>query len=117
MEPEEINYGNINGIEIVINAFRYHFGSMGGIILTTITIMFAFSTIISSYFFGESSLFILTRKKISMIIYKIIFMLVIIVSCYISPNILWNLTDYFIAILVIINVSSLLIIYKKIINS
>ena len=48
-----------------------------------------------------------------MIIYKIIFMLVIIVSCYISPNILWNLTDYFIAILVIINVLSLLIIYKK----
>lgn len=114
---QEINYGNINGIEIVINAFRYHFGSMGGIILTIITIMFAFSTIISSYFFGESSLFILTRKKISMIIYKIIFMLVIIVSCYISPNILWNLTDYFIAILVIINVLSLLIIYKKIINS
>lgn len=114
---QEINYGNINGIEIVINAFRYHFGSMGGIILTTITIMFAFSTIISSYFFGESSLFILTRKKISMSIYKIIFMLVIIVSCYISPNILWNLTDYFIAILVIINVLSLLIIYKKIINS
>ena len=110
---QEINYGNINGIEIVINAFRYHFGSMGGIILTIITIMFAFSTIISSYFFGESSLFILTRKKISMIIYKIIFMLVIIVSCYISPNILWNLTDYFIAILVIINVLSLLTIYKK----
>mgnify|MGYP004555857481 FL=1 len=110
---QEINYGNINGIEIVINAFRYHFGSIGGIILTIITIMFAFSTIISSYFFGESSLFILTRKKISMIIYKIIFMLVIIVSCYISPNILWNLTDYFIAILVIINVLSLLTIYKK----
>ena len=109
----EISYENINGIEIVINAFRYHFGNMGGIILTIITIMFAFSTIISSYFFGESSLFILSKKKISMIIYKIVFMLVIIVSCYISPNILWNLTDYFVAILVIINVMSLLIIYRR----
>ena len=38
----------------------------------------------------------------------VIVILVIIVSGYVSPQILWNLTDYFIALLAIINVSSIL---------
>lgn len=103
-----INFGSINGIEMVIYAFNYHFGSNGSILLSIVTIMFAFSTIISSYFFGESNLVIFSKKKIINIIFKIIFMLIILVSCYIKPNILWNLTDYFVAILAIINVYAVL---------
>jgi hypothetical protein len=37
---------------------------------------------------------------------------VIFVSGYINPNVLWNLTDYFIAILAFINISSVLKIDK-----
>ena len=37
-----------------------------------------------------------------------IFLVTIIISSYIKANILWNLTDYFIALLAIINVSVIL---------
>ena len=40
-------------------------------------------------------------------------MLVIIISGYIKPNILWNLTDFFVALLVIINVYAILKITKN----
>ena len=41
-------------------------------------------------------------------VFKILVILVIFISGYVSPLVLWNLTDYFIAILAIINISSLL---------
>ena len=103
-----INYKLVNGIDLVLYAFKYHFGYTGTIFLSIITILFAFSTIISSYYFGESNLAFLTHKKISKIIFKIIFLLIIILSSYIKAITLWNLTDYFIAILAIINMSSIL---------
>ena len=103
-----VNFGNINGIEIVMYAFNYHFGKFGRIILSIITILFAFSTIISGYFFGENNVRIFTNNKKIINIFKVIVILVIIVSGYVSPQILWNLTDYFIALLAIINVSSIL---------
>jgi len=109
-----IEFKNINGIEIVMNAFNYHFGNYGGLILTIVTVLFAFSTIISSYYFGESNLKIITKNKKIQVIFKIIFMVIIVFSCYIEPQFLWNLTDYFVAILVIINVSSILKISKKV---
>lgn len=103
-----INYKLVNGIDLVLYAFKYHFGYTGTIFLSIITILFAFSTIISSYYFGESNLAFLTHNKISKMIFKIIFLLIIILSSYIKAITLWNLTDYFIAILAIINMSSIL---------
>ena len=103
-----VNFGNINGIEIVMYAFNYHFGSIGKMILTIITIMFAFSTIISGYFFGYNNLRIFTSNKLIVNVFKILVILVVIISGYVSPNVLWNLTDFFIAILAIINISSML---------
>ena len=107
-----INFGNINGIEIVLYAFNYHFGNVGKIILSIVTIMFAFSTIISGYFFGENNIKLFTNNKFALNIFKWVVILIIILSGYISPNVLWNLTDYFIAILAIINISSILKINK-----
>lgn len=103
-----VNFGNINGIEIVMYAFNYHFGNLGRIILSIITILFAFSTIISGYFFGENNVRIFTNNDKIINIFKIIVIVIIAISGYVSPNFLWNMTDYFIAVLAIINVSSIL---------
>ena len=103
-----VDFGNINGIEIVMYAFNYHFSSLGRIILAIITVMFAFFTIISGYFFGENNLRIFTNNKKIINIFKIIVILVIIISGYVSPQILWNLTDFFIAVLAIINIGCIL---------
>ena len=106
-------FNNINGIEIVLYAFKYHFGHKGSTLLAIITILFALSTIISSYLFGESNLLSLSNNKIINYIYKTIFLIVIIISCYLKATILWNLTDYFVALLAIINTYSII----KIINN
>ena len=109
---KSVDFGDINGIEIVMYAFNYHFGKFGRVILSIITILFAFSTIISGYFFGENNVRIFTNNNVIINIFKIIVILVIIISGYVSPQMLWNLTDYFIAILAIINISSILRINK-----
>ena len=111
---QTMSFNNLNGIEIVLYAFKYHFGNIGIIFLSIITILFAMSTIISSYYLGETNILLLSKHKITSIIYKITFILVIILSIYIKPFILWNLTDYFIALLVIINTYSIIKINKSI---
>ena len=110
---QTIKFDNLNGIEIVMEAFNYHFGGSGGLLLAIITVLFAFSTIISSYFFGESNLLIFSKSKYLKVIFKLFFTGVIVGSCYVKPSILWNLCDFFIALLAIINVSSIIRIMKN----
>lgn len=103
-----VSFGNINGIEIVMYAFNYHFGEFGRIILAITTILFAVSTIISGYFFGENNVMVFTNNKKIINIFRLVVILIIFISGYVSPSILWNLTDYFIAILAIINITSII---------
>jgi len=103
------NYTKINGIEYVIDAFVYHLGNIGTIIFMIITILFAFSTIVSGYCFGELSLEFLKKdiSKRSIFLFKILTVVLVFTGGLISPNILWNLIDVLIGILTIINVFSI----------
>ena len=97
-----INISNINGIELVILSFNYHFGKFGKIILYVIVLLFCFSTIITGYYNGESSIKSLNIKKVTFL--KIITTIILFLGVIISPHILWNITDLLIGLLLIINI-------------
>lgn len=99
---------NINGIELILYAFKCHLGNNGAIFLSIITILFAFSTIISGYLYGEMQLNFLKLKKKNIRFYKVIYLIIIFLSVCISINIVWNLTDILVALLAIINITTIL---------
>lgn len=101
-----VNYLDFNGIEYVIESFIYHLGNIGTILFVLITILFAFSTIVSGYCFGELALDFIYKKvsKTKIIIFKIITLILVFIGGILRANILWNLIDILIAILTIINI-------------
>lgn len=92
-----------NGIELTKAAFFYHLGHFGEIALLLILTLFSFSTIITIYYYGESSLEFLTGNRVIINILKIITILSIFIGGIIKATTIWNLIDTFLAILTIIN--------------
>lgn len=111
-----LNITNINGIEITRSAFIYHLGSFGGLILTLSIILFAFSTIIGGYYYGEIAIKYITKKE-NMKVLKVVTMALLLISTIISPTIIWKMIDKFIVMLGIINTISLILlrndVFKK----
>lgn len=99
-----------NGIELTKEAFFYHFGSFGELLLLIIIVLFSFSTIITVYYYGETSLKYLTNKNIYKQILKIVTIITIFIGGIIKATYIWNLIDIFIALLTIINMYA---IYKQ----
>ena len=95
---------NVNGIEITKLAFLDHFGHFGEIILLIILILFAFSTIITGYYYGESNLKILTKKSSMIKLLKLITIISIFMGGILSSLFVWEIVDLFIALLAIINI-------------
>lgn len=108
---------NINGIEMTQKAFIYHLGSFGNLIVILSIILFAFSTILSGYYDGESNLKILiktTPKKI--LILKIISCIILLIGSIISSTVLWQVVNIFTAILAIINIYAIMKLKNDVIN-
>ncbi len=101
---QELNLSNINGIELVSYAFFEHFGYIGIILLTAIIFLFAFSTIVTSYYYGEINMrYLFNTKKYSTLL-KIIVIIVVMYSAFTSPSILWNIVDLVVALIALINI-------------
>ena len=75
---QNINFTDINGIEVVTYAFYKHLGPIGIIILTIVIFLFAFSTIVTCFYYGEASLKYLTSKNTNYLKWIIIAMIAII---------------------------------------
>lgn len=101
-----LNIINPNGIEITLNAFTENFNQLGAIILAMVAILFAFSTIISCYYYTESALkFIfpkLSNKKI--LIHKLFVIILLFLGAIVSSNIIWKIVDTLLAFMAIINI-------------
>lgn len=113
---ETLSLTDINGIEITSYAFFYHFGNLGSIILSLIVILFAFSTIISGYYYGESSLKFLMPNisNKSLNLFKIVSIILISLGGIITSTFIWSLVDVFVAILIIVNIYAMLHLYKDV---
>lgn len=103
-------YMDVNGIEMMDRAFSYHFGEFGQFILFVFIFLFAFSTILTGYYYVESVFYFLFDKysKISLVLLKIITLSIVFLGCILSSTFLWNLVDFLVAFLAIINVYALI---------
>ncbi|MGN0993049.1 MAG: amino acid carrier protein [Bacilli bacterium] len=97
----------VNGIELTKYAFSYHLGSLGDILLLLILILFSFSTIITIYYYGESSLKFITQNKTSIKVLKVLTFFSLFIGGIIKANIIWMLIDIALALLTIINMYSI----------
>lgn len=115
---KEVIKNEINGIEITNFAFNYHLGSFGYITLILLIFFFAFSTIVSGYYYGESNLKYLIKNanNKNLFIFKFTTFIILVIGSIIKSSILWNTIDILAAILSIINVTSILLLKKEVIS-
>lgn len=108
-------FQNINGIELTQYALRYHLGSFGDIILLITIFVFAFSTIISGYYYGENSIdYLIHNYNSKHYTLKILTILLLIAGSVIKPKVLWNFVDIGIAIMALINIYAILKLRDKV---
>ena len=94
---------DINGIELMNYAFRYHFGSFGSYLLLFSIVLFSFSTIVTGYFYGESCFKYFSFEKKYTFILRGVTLCVIFLGSILSSNFLWGIVDIFVGLLIIIN--------------
>lgn len=105
-----------NGIEIAKYAFNYHLGAFGNITLLLIIFLFAFASIITGYYYSESSLKFLKRNigKKGILLFQINILLFVILGSIISSTVLWNIVDILIGVMAIINCYALWMLRDKV---
>ena len=87
--------GTVKGIELTQIALNSQVGSWGGIFISFCILLFAFSSIVGNYYYGEANIQFITDKKIYLQIYRIAVGAMVFFGSLVSMDIVWNLADVF----------------------
>ncbi len=105
----ELVLGDINGIEITQYAFQFHLRNIGTWVVFLSIVLFSFSTILTGYYYGESSLkyLFIKMKPIYLLFLKLFTLLILFLGSIVSSGVLWKIVDLLVALLAIINTYAL----------
>lgn len=103
-----------NYINLISEVFSYHFPEFGFLILTILLSLFAFSTIVSGFYFGLTNLMYLTKNNIIILIFRINVLLFTLGGAILNPNFIWYLIDTMMLVLIILNIISITKLRSKI---
>lgn len=108
--------GSIHGAAVTQLGFTLAYGRAGEIFLAVSLLFFAFTTIIGWYYFGESNIMYLFGKK-ALTPFRILVGLAVFVGTLIPVATVWDLSDFFNALMVLPNVIAVLLLSNVVVKS
>ena len=99
----------LNGIALTQSALQSEVGSVGPIFVAIAIFLFAFSSIIGNYYYGEANIRFITSNTKVMTIYRIFSAgVMVIFGAMASFELVWNIVDFFMALLTACNLTAII---------
>lgn len=100
----------LNGIALTQSALQSEVGSVGPIFVAIAIFLFAFSSIIGNYYYGEANIRFITPNATVMTAYRIFSAgVMIIFGALASFELVWNIVDFFMAFLTACNLTAIVL--------
>ncbi|MCH4475582.1 alanine/glycine:cation symporter family protein [Staphylococcus haemolyticus] len=96
------------GVQVTQSALNEHLGSAGGIFLTIAITLFAFSSVVGNYYYGQSNIEFLSKNKVVMFIFRCLVVLLVFVGSVVKTETVWSTADLFMGLMAIVNLISII---------
>ena len=94
---------NLSGIQLTQFALSSQIGVIGNYFIAICTFLFAFSSIVGNYYYGQSNIEFISTNKTILTAYRVLVVAMVIFGALTAVDIVWNLGDLFMGFMAIIN--------------
>lgn len=108
---------SLEGIQITQSALTSQVGSLGGIFISISIFLFAFSSIVSNYCYGEMNIEFITKNRVIIKMYNFLFIGMIMLGSVAQVSLVWNLSDLFMGLMAILNVIAIVMLKDDAFNA
>ncbi|KOS24254.1 sodium:alanine symporter [Bacillus anthracis] len=103
---------DLDGIELTQQALSSQIGPWASIFLAIIIFLFAFSSLLGNYYYGETNIAFIKESKVWLMIYRIAVVGMVLFGSVATLQIVWDLADLFMGLMVIINLIAITFLCK-----
>lgn len=102
----------LTGIELTQAALTAHIGPIGNIFIAVCIFLFAFSSIVGNYYYGQSNMEFIKLNKTVLNIFRALVVCMVLFGSVAKVQIVWNLADVFMGLMAIINLIAIALLGK-----
>ncbi|MGD7008264.1 alanine/glycine:cation symporter family protein [Metabacillus sp. 84] len=93
----------LEGIQLTQAALSEHIGSWAQVFLAVCIFLFAYSSIIGNYYYGETNIEFLNRGKVWLYVYRFAVLIMVVFGSVSGFQLVWDLADVFMGTMAIVN--------------
>ncbi|WP_282034569.1 alanine/glycine:cation symporter family protein [Metabacillus indicus] len=103
---------SLDGIQITQAALQSHIGDWAGTFLAVAILLFAFSSVIGNYYYGETNIEFLNGSKRVLFIYRLAVVGMVIFGSVSGFQLIWDMADLFMGLMAVTNLIAIAILSK-----
>ncbi|MEC1777718.1 alanine/glycine:cation symporter family protein [Bacillus mojavensis] len=92
-----------DGIQVTQAALNHHIGGWAPSFIAVAMFLFAFSSVVGNYYYGETNIEFIKTSKTWLNIYRIAVIAMVVFGCVAGFQIVWDMADLFMGIMALIN--------------
>ncbi len=96
------------GVAVTQSALNEHLGSGGGIFLTVAITLFAFSSVVGNYYYGQSNIEFLSGNKVILFIFRCLVVVLVFIGAVVKTEVVWSTADLFMGLMAIVNLVAII---------
>lgn len=103
---------NADGIQLTQQAFQTHIGEWAAIFIGIAIFLFAYSSILGNYFYGESNISYMKNSKVALFFYRIAVLAMVGFGAVASFEFVWDLADLAMSVMALLNLYAAFKLFK-----
>ncbi|CAM3789979.1 alanine/glycine:cation symporter family protein [Mesobacillus thioparans] len=108
----EYTNADLDGIQLTQAALTTHVGSWAPAFIGGAIFLFAFTSIIGNYYYGETNIEFIKDSKTTLLVYRLAVIAMVLFGSVVDLAIVWNLADLFMGIMALINLVAITLLAK-----
>ena len=102
----------LEGIELTQAALSSQIGPIGNVFIAVCILLFAFSSIVGNYYYGESNIEFMSDNKTVLNVFRAIVVAMVLFGSMAKVQLVWDLADVFMGLMAIINLTAIALLGK-----
>ena len=103
----------LNGINLTQSALQSNIGAAGPVFIAVAIFLFAFSSIIANYYYGEANIRFMTKSRSVITVYRIFSGgVMVMLGALVTLDMAWNIVDFCMALLTVCNLVAIIALGK-----
>ncbi|MBP2239884.1 AGCS family alanine or glycine:cation symporter [Cytobacillus eiseniae] len=103
---------DLTGIQLTQAAMSAHIGSWASIFVAVAIFLFAFTSVIGNYYYGETNIEFIKKSRSALLVYRLAVIGMVIFGAVVDLAVVWNLADLFMGVMALINLVAIVMLGK-----